>query len=589
MAPKTEEQILNKELSSMHPKPEANRLVGPTDWHAIDWQKAFRLLKNLRSRIFRAAQEGNHKKVRSLQKLMLRSYANRVTSVRRITQLNAGKDTPGVDQVVVRTASERQKLVEELRQHQPWKAKPARRVYIPKANAKRRPLGIPVIGDRCLQTMVVQALEPEWEAKFEASSYGFRPGRSCHDAIERIFRYARPDGRRKWVVDADIKGAFDHIDHSFLLERIGRFPAKRLLEQWLKAGYLEANVFHPTDSGTPQGGSCSPLLANISLHGLEQAMGMSYYYGGGRVQTCGPRRVVRYADDFLVFCSTQEDAQQAVLLLKDWLKERGLALSEEKTRIVHLTDGVDFLGFHVRQYPSRNTTTSWKTLTKPSKESVQKIRDRLRSEWLGLKTQRVEVIAKRLNPIIRGWSNYFRIGVAYETFTKLDRWMFDRQVRYVRRMHPRKNYAWKQTKYWGRLNLDRQDKWVFGDKQTGMALQKFVWTPIQRHILIQHTASPDDPNLRAYWQKRTQRKSAELVPSKQRIARRQNHQCPVCKTSLYTDEALHVHHIKPKQEGGSDAYSNLRLVHVTCHQQVHSKAFAATKTKQGTLSRLSSA
>ena len=242
------------------------------------------------------------------------------------------------------------------------------------------------------------------------------------------------------------------------MKRVGRFPAKNLLKQWLKAGYLEANVFYPTSSGTPQGGSCSPLLANIALHGLEQAMGMGYQYGGGRVQTCGPRRVVRYADDFLVFCSTQEDAQQTVLLLRDWLKERGLQLSEEKTRIVHLKEGFDFLGFHVRQYPSRNTATGWKTLIKPSKESIQKIRDRLRTEWLALKTGRVEVIVKRLNPIIRGWSNYFRTGVAYETFTKLDRWMFDRQVRYVRRMHPRKNYAWKQAKYWGRLNLDRQDK-----------------------------------------------------------------------------------------------------------------------------------
>ena len=255
-------------------------------------------------------------------------------------------------------------------------------------------------------------------AKFEASSYGFRPGRSGPDAIERIFCYARPYSRRKWVVDADIKGAFDHIDHSFLLKQVSRFPAKSLLEQWLKAGYLEANVFYPTSSGTPQGGSCSPLLANIALHGLEQAIGMGYQHGGGRVQTCGPRRVVRYADDFLVFCSTQEDAQQAVLLLRTWLKERGLALSEEKTRIVHLKEGFDFLGFNVRQYPSRNTATGWKTLIKPSKESIQKIRDRLRTEWLALKTGRVEVIVKRLNPIIRGWSNYFRTGVAYETFTK---------------------------------------------------------------------------------------------------------------------------------------------------------------------------
>ena len=167
--------------------------------------------------------------------------------------------------------------------------------------------------------------------------------------------------------------------------------------------------------------------------------------------------------------------------------------------------------------------------------------------------------------------------------------MFTRQVRYVRRMHPRKNYGWKQAKYWGRLNLDRNDHWVFGDKRSGMMLQKFAWTRIQRHILIQDKASPDDPGLREYWCKRNNRKAAELIPSKQRIARQQDYQCPVCKTSLFTDEALHVHHVKPKQEGGSDAYSNLQLVHVTCHQQVHSKAFSATKTKQGTLSRLSSA
>ncbi len=203
-------------------------------------------------------------------------------------------------------------------------------------------------------------------------------------------------------------------------------------------------------------------------------------------------------------------------------------------------------------------------------------------------TAPVEAIVKRLNPLIRGWSNYFRIGVAHETFTKLDRWMFDRQVRYVRRLHPGKPYDWKQERYWGRLNLDRADRWVFGDKRKAIALYKFAWTAIQRHILIQDAASPDDPGLLQYFQQRAKRQVAELVPSKQRIARKQNYQCPICKMSLFTGEALQVHHVQPRHRGGSDAYSNLRLLHTTCHQQVHSKAFNATVSKNFQ-SRLSSA
>src|SRR5213082_60901 len=237
----------------------ANGTEKQTDWNAIDWRKAKRTVRNLRHRIFRATQEGNLNKVRSLQKLMLKSYSNRLVSVRRVAQVNAGKHTPGVDKLVIKTPAARGKMVDALAHYSPWKAKPARRVYIPKANHKLRPLGIPVVVDRCLQAMLKNALEPAWEARFEGTSYGFRPGRSCHDAIEKIYLLARPNKTKKWVLDADIRGAFDNISHDHLLSAIGPVPGKELIKQWLKAGYVEQEIFHATERGTPQGGLCKAL------------------------------------------------------------------------------------------------------------------------------------------------------------------------------------------------------------------------------------------------------------------------------------------------------------------------------------------
>lgn len=216
-----------------------------------------------------------------------------------MTQQNAGRNTPGIDKVVVKTPTARGKLVDELSTFTLWRAKPVRRVYIPKSNGKQRPLGIPVVQDRCLQAMIKNALEPEWEANFEGTSYGFRTGRSCHDAIEKIFGLARPNKRKKWVVDADIKGAFDNISHEFLLKAIGKVPGREL--------------FHETVSGTPQGGVASPLLANIALHGMEEAIGVKY---DSRGQSIGKRAIVRYADDFAAFCESREDAEEVIEILK---------------------------------------------------------------------------------------------------------------------------------------------------------------------------------------------------------------------------------------------------------------------------------
>jgi RNA-directed DNA polymerase len=231
-----------------------NGPVRQADWHGVNWRQANKHVRNLRQRIFRASQEGDLKKAHSLQKLMLRSYSNILVSVRRVTQLNDGKNTAGVDKVVIKTPTARARLVDELSTCTPWKAKPVRRVYIPKASGKSRPLGIPVVKDRCLQAMVKNALEPFWEARFESISYGFRPGRGCHDAIAQIYNLARSNGKKRWVIDADIKGAFDNIDHDFLLQTIGAVPGRELIKQWLKAGYMEGEMFQATETGTPQGG-----------------------------------------------------------------------------------------------------------------------------------------------------------------------------------------------------------------------------------------------------------------------------------------------------------------------------------------------
>ncbi len=267
----------------------ANGTETHTDWNAVHWQKINRIVRHLRPRIFRATQEGNWKKGRSLQKLMLKSHSKRLVSVRRVTQSSTGRKTPGMDKLVIKTPAARGRMVDHLAHYALWKAKPVRRVYIPKAHGKLRPLGMPAVVDRCIQAMVKNALEPAWEAKFEGSRYGFRPGRSGHDAMAKIDGLARPNTRKKWVLDADIQGAFDHISHDYLLKAIGPFPGRERINQWLKAGYVEQEVFHATERGTPQGGVVSPLLAHMALHGMEEAIGVK---PDSRGQLIGNRAIV---------------------------------------------------------------------------------------------------------------------------------------------------------------------------------------------------------------------------------------------------------------------------------------------------------
>ncbi len=360
---------------------------GPEDetlgWDAIDWRAHEGRVRRLRRRIFKATQEQDWARVRSLQKMMLRSWSNTLVSVRQVTQRNAGRTTAGVDGEIALLPARRMEVAVHVHQTiSSWLPLPVKRVYIPKANGKQRPLGIPVIMDRCHQARVRNALEPEWEARFEPKSYGFRPGRSCQDAIAALFNtLCGKNAKRVWIVDADLSKAFDQIDHNHLLTMLGSFPARDMIRAWLKAGVIEKGKgFAPTEEGTPQGGVISPLLMNVALHGLEEAAGVRYRLTGPAAGDTMPSApvLVRYADDFAVCCSSRQQTEQVKARLVEWLEPRGLALNEDKTRIVHMSEGFDFLGFNLRRYRT-------KLLIKPSKMAIGRIRKRLTIEMRKLR------------------------------------------------------------------------------------------------------------------------------------------------------------------------------------------------------------
>jgi RNA-directed DNA polymerase len=326
------------------------------EWDAINWRLHEDNVRRLRRRIFKAAKEQDLAMVRSLQKMMLRSWSNTLLSVRQIAQRNTGRMTAGIDGEVALAPSARMALAVRVhRSIRSWDPVPVKRVHIAKANGKLRPLGIPVLMDRCHQNRVKNALEPEWEARFEPRSYGFRPGRSCQDAIEAIYDTCKGRGAtRLWTLDADLAAAFDRVDHDHLLAAIGLFPARNMVRGWLKAGVFEPGKgFAPTEEGTPQGGVISPLLLNVALHGLEEAAGVRYSTGvsAGRPKRTSPV-AIRYADDLVVCCHTRQQADQVKAQLAEWLTPRDLAFNEDKTRIVSLEAGYDFLGFNIRRYPT---------------------------------------------------------------------------------------------------------------------------------------------------------------------------------------------------------------------------------------------
>ena len=453
--------------------------------------------------------------------------------------------------------------------------------------------------DRAVQSLVKMALEPEWEAVFEPNSYGFRPGRSCQDAIEAIFvaiRYVP-----KYALDADISQCFDKIDQEKLLNKINTFPTlRRQIRAWLKAGMWENKQAFPTTEGVPQGGVISPLLANIALHGMEECvkefaetLDLKSYRGRqlGKREKRRTLTLIRYADDFVILHKDYSVIQSCRELVSEWLKDMGLELKPSKTRLTHTLHNVgqekasfDFLGFNIRQYKTGKYTSGqntkkellgFKTLIKPSQKSIRNHYKQLAEIITNSKSLKQETLIGRLNPVIRGWCNYFSAVVSKKVFNKIDYLLHWKLWKWGRRRHPQKRKTWLKDKYFSRESYyDRQKNkfvsrnWIFATLKDGeihYRLLSHADTKITRHVKVKGEASPYDGNL-VYWSSRMG-KHPEMPQRKAKLLKTQKGKCNFCGLTFKHDDVLEVDHIIPKSIGGTDYYQNLQLLHRHCHDQ----------------------
>jgi RNA-directed DNA polymerase len=540
-----------------------------TDWRQINWSAVHHNVRRLQARIVKATKEGRWGKVKALQRLLTRSFSGKALAVRRVTE-NQGKRTPGVDGETWHTPEQKATAIRRLRQRG-YRPRPLRRIYIPKKNGKQRPLGIPTMRDRAMQALYLLALEPIAETTGDPNSYGFRSHRSTADAIAHCFLILSKRHSAAWVLEGDITSCFDRISHAWLLAHVPM--DKAILQAWLKAGYMERSVLYPTEAGTPQGGIISPVLANLALDGLATALRKAFPKTHERDRAKVNR--IRYADDFIITGASQAVLEAEVKpLVEQFLGERGLELSQEKTRITHIEDGFDFLGQNVRKY-------NGKMLIKPSAKSVSALLDKVREIIKANKQATTTNLIRQLNPVIRGWAQYHRHVVSGKVVNSIDHAIFQALWRWAKRRHPKKNGRWIKQKYFRTIG---GNTWVFFGEQEGRKSHLFRASrvSIERHTKVKGEANPFDPAWECYFEQRLGVKVERTLAGKRQLLRLWKEQdgiCPVCGEKITELTGWHTHHITWRCLGGTDTAENRVLLHPTCHQQVHSQGIPVTKPR----------
>lgn len=561
-------------------------------WNEIKWVKTQDKIRKVQNRIYKAARLGNKKRVRWLQKWLINSAAAKLIAVRTVTTLNKGRRSVGIDKVKVITPQAKLQLALNLSLD--GQAKPIRRVWIPKpGKTELRPLGIPIIEDRAKQALAKLALEPEWEAVFEPNSYGFRPGRSAHDAIEAIFLNLHQN-TPKWVYDADIRKCFDTINHDTLLDKLDTFPLmKKQISAWLKAGVMEgyANTEGPsevlaTEAGTPQGGVISPLLANIALHGLENhlldfvaQLSLKPHPGANRGTIAKKKAlgVVRYADDFVLIHRNKEILDLCICEARKWLAKVGLVISEEKSAIRDGREGFQFLGFQIIQV-RKPRVGKYKVKIHPSRKSQGKLLAKVKDILGQNKSANNYDLIMKLRPVIIGWANYFKYSeckkdfstLTHKIFQKIRAWVFRRDSRNGRKVVKEKyfptgkSYQFDGTKHFDNWILNGKKK-LKGGEIVESYLPHIVWVKSLKHVKVRGDFSPYMGGI--YWALR----SAKHSPYSLRVRNlliRQNQVCSICKCKFteFDSTSWEIDHIIPRSKGGPDIYKNLQLVHKSCHE-----------------------
>ena len=558
-------------------------------WDDVDWHESFNKVRTLQSRIFKASLSNDMKKAQWLQSLLLRNPHAKLIAVYTVTTLNKGRKTPGIDQQNITSKEEKLQLARSLFLN--GKAAPIKRVWIPKKNGDKRPLGIPTIRDRAKQCLCKLALEPYWEAKFEPNSYGFRPGRSAHDAIEAIFANLHQN-TDKWVFEADIQKCFEQIDHGALLEKL-EAPSviKNQISAWLKAGIIETYAQSPKTvslpiMGTPQGGIISPLLANIALHGLEEHL-LNFVSNrkfpkphanaaNGKKAKRSALGIIRYADDFVLIHRNKEILDQVILECEKWLTTIGLKLSPEKCALKRTSQSFSFLGFQITFIGPTDSRKKGKVLIAPSKKNVEQLITKTRDIIQSNKAASSHKLCGLLRPLIIGWGNYYQYCECKETFGRADNMIYQQLRAWALRRAIRQGRTTVMEKYFpsGKTytfqGRSYNANWVlYGETKTKSGtwtsrhLPKLSWISSKKFIKIQGSKSVYDGD-GIYWALRNPRYSL-FSYRKTKLLTLQKGFCPFCKHKFVVGDAMEVDHIVPRSKGGADKYVNLQLLHRHCH------------------------